>query len=122
MESGNSVPARNSKSHRLGMDARRKTCWSTLPPIATNCQELTNCGCKMEVMETVLWPHLYSTMQLHMPGLMEAIIITIINVVVVKQLLRRSIDANPPPPPPPRNSFCMVRNIKKDRLGPGLYA
>lgn len=25
-----------------------KTCWSTLPPIATNCQELTKCGCKME--------------------------------------------------------------------------
>ncbi len=25
-----------------------KTCWTTLPPIATSCQELTKCGCKME--------------------------------------------------------------------------
>ena len=25
-----------------------KTYWSTLPPIATSCQELTKCGCKME--------------------------------------------------------------------------
>ena len=25
-----------------------KTCWSTLPPIATSCQELTKCGCKRE--------------------------------------------------------------------------
>ena len=40
-----------------------------------------------------LWPLLYSTMQLHKPGLMETIIITVINVVVVVKLLRRSIDA-----------------------------
>ena len=46
---------------------------------------------------------------------METIIITVINVVVVVKLLRRSIDAK-------NNSSCMVRNIKKDRLGPALYA